>query len=164
MSQSVILEELKKTGIVQLQIQESLYLLLDASKSKKFNPSELSYIPSNTDRMIIIDQASKMESYVAELNPMVYDLLEFSEKELLIELPNVIGISEDLISANGCILFRILNQGFLNSILRKHRTALMLVELETACPLPVFSITESLNTDYSIIHLEANGLIKIIRS
>jgi hypothetical protein len=42
MSQSVILEELKKTGIVQLQIQESLYLLLDASKSKKFNPSELS--------------------------------------------------------------------------------------------------------------------------
>jgi hypothetical protein len=114
--------------------------------------------------MIIIDQASKMESYVAELNPMVYDLLEFSEKELLIELPNVIGISEDLISANGCILFRILNQGFLNSILRKHRTALMLVELETACPLPVFSITESLNTDYSIIHLEANGLIKIIRS
>src|SRR6195952_5884176 len=62
--------------------------------------------------IILLDTENKLESYISDVNPLAYDLIEYAESPLTLVMPGAKNISPALISADGSVGVRICKHQF----------------------------------------------------
>lgn len=133
--------------------------------------------------IILLDTDNKIESYVSEVNPIAFELIEYAETPLTLVLPGAKNISPALISKDGSIGIRIPKHPFCQQLIKRFRKPLVSTSANVSGkPSPqYFSQIESeiINgVDYvvnleqmemevrspsTIIRLEPNGKFEFIR-
>ncbi len=157
-----IINELKSKKIVGISTDDAYYTFIDSKEisfAEKFNLGNY----EDASREILIDNINKIESYISEINPMVYDLVEFSEKPLLLILPNSMLISLNWRNAEGNIGIRAEFNQPLNKILNQYKTALVKIKTKEALEDVKYFDLNYIEEDKTIISLEPNGKIIILQ-
>src|SRR5471030_1025775 len=75
--------------------------------------------------IILLDTENKLESYVSEVNPLAYDLIEYAENPLTLVMPGAKNISQALISGDGSIGIRISKHPFCQQLIQRLRKPLV---------------------------------------
>src|ERR1700742_2503645 len=57
--------------------------------------------------IILLDTENKLESYISDVNPLAYNLIEYAENALTLVMPGAKNISPALISADGSVGVRV---------------------------------------------------------
>lgn len=71
--------------------------------------------------IILLDNDTKLQSYVAEVPDIAYDLIEYSEKPLTIIYSDAKNLAPNVINENGSIGIRIVNHDFCEQLLQRFR-------------------------------------------
>jgi L-threonylcarbamoyladenylate synthase len=71
--------------------------------------------------IILLDTENKLESYISEVNPLAYDLIEYTENPLTLVMPGAKNISPALISSDGSIGIRISKHPFCQQLIHRFR-------------------------------------------
>ncbi len=158
-------ELLKNKNYIGIDVENRFYILFDAKNEtliKKYESYKKAF-------ELVLESSNRLESYVQELNPLAYDIVEFSEKPIILMLPGAKNIAELAMQEHQAINIRVVREGSLQQIIRKYRLPLLLCLLNDEERAEVD--TESIITlqmqdafmDASIIKLEANGRVEIIK-
>src|ERR1700730_15378586 len=75
--------------------------------------------------IILLDTENKLESYISEVNPLAYDLIEYAENPLTLVMPGAKNISPVLISSDGSIGVRISKHPFCQQLIQRLRKPLV---------------------------------------
>ncbi len=75
--------------------------------------------------IILLDTENKLESYIAEVNPLAYELIEYTENPLTLVMPGAKNISPALIAADGSVGIRIVNHPFCQQLIQRLRKPLV---------------------------------------
>lgn len=160
-----ISEGLTKHRFIGIDVENRFYILIDAKDElliKKYEAYKKSF-------ELVLDSSNRLESYVHELNPLVYDIVEFSEKPIVLMLPGAKNISELAMQEHQTINIRVVREGELQQIIRKYRLPLLLCllndeERSTVEESSIITLQmQDAFMDASIIKLEANGKVEIIK-
>lgn len=157
-----IINELRTNKIAGISTDDAYYVLIDSKDDSLASQYQIGKY-EDTSREILIDNINKIESYISEINPMVYDLVEFSEKPMLLILPNSMLISSNWRNVEGNIGIRAENNQPLNRILNQHRTALVKIKTEEALEDVKYFNLNYIEEEKTIISLEPNGKIIILQ-
>ena len=71
--------------------------------------------------IILLDNDTKLQSYVAEVPDIAYDLIEYSEKPLTIIYSGAKNLAPNVINEDGSIGIRIVNHDFCEQLLQRFR-------------------------------------------
>ncbi|MDB5123344.1 MAG: tsaC 2 [Mucilaginibacter sp.] len=71
--------------------------------------------------IILLDTENKLESYISDVNPLAYDLIEYAENPLTLVMPGAKNISPALISSDGSIGIRISKHPFCQQLIQRFR-------------------------------------------
>jgi L-threonylcarbamoyladenylate synthase len=75
--------------------------------------------------IILLDTVNKLESYVSNVNPIAFDLIEYAENPLTLVLPGAKNISPALISEDGSVGIRIVKHPFCEQLIQRLRKPLV---------------------------------------
>jgi L-threonylcarbamoyladenylate synthase len=75
--------------------------------------------------IILLDTENKLESYVSEVNPLAYDLIEYAENPLTLVMPGAKNISAALIAPDGSIAIRVTSNQFCQQLIQRLRKPLV---------------------------------------
>jgi L-threonylcarbamoyladenylate synthase len=75
--------------------------------------------------IILLDTENKLESYISEVNPLAYDLIEYAENPLTLVMPGAKNISPALISSDGSVGVRISKHPFCQQLIQRLRKPLV---------------------------------------
>jgi L-threonylcarbamoyladenylate synthase len=75
--------------------------------------------------IILLDTANKLESYVSNVNPLAFDLIEYAENPLTLVMPGAKNVSPALISNDGSIGIRIVKHPFCEQLIQRMRKPLV---------------------------------------
>ena|ERR1700744_415998 len=75
--------------------------------------------------IILLDTANKLESYIQEVNPLAYDLIEYAENPLTLVMPGAKNISPALIAGDGSVGIRVSNYPFCQQLIQRLRKPLV---------------------------------------
>lgn len=75
--------------------------------------------------IILLDTENKLESYVSEVNPLAYDLIEYAENPLTLIMPGAKNISPALIAVDGSIAIRVTSSQFCQQLIQRLRKPLV---------------------------------------
>jgi L-threonylcarbamoyladenylate synthase len=75
--------------------------------------------------IILLDTENKLESYVSEVNPLAYDLIEYAENPLTLVMPGAKNISPALISGDGSVGIRVSKNPFCQQLIQRMRKPLV---------------------------------------
>lgn len=157
-----IINELRSKKVAGIQSEDSFYILIDAKDEVLANKYQFGKY-EDASREILIDNINKIEMYISEINAMVYDLVEFSEKPMLLILPNSMSISGVWRNLEGNIGIRAENNQPLNKILNQYKSALVKIKTEEALEDVKYFNINYIEEEKTIISLEPNGKIIILQ-
>ena len=75
--------------------------------------------------IILVDTENKLESYISEVNPLAYDLIEYAENPLTLIMPGAKNISPALIAADGSVGIRVTSHDFCKQVIQRLRKPLV---------------------------------------
>src|ERR1700712_4369992 len=75
--------------------------------------------------IILVDTENKLESYISEVNPLAYDLIEYAESPLTLIMPGAKNISPALIAADGSVGIRVSKHPFCQQLIQRLRRPLV---------------------------------------
>lgn len=75
--------------------------------------------------IILLDTENKLESYVSDVNPLAYDLIEYAENPLTLVMPGAKNVSPALIAADGSIAIRVTSNQFCQQLIQRLRKPLV---------------------------------------
>jgi L-threonylcarbamoyladenylate synthase len=75
--------------------------------------------------IILLDTENKLESYISDLNPLAYDLIEYAENPLTLVMPGAKNISPALIGSDGSVGIRISKHPFCQQLIQRLRKPLV---------------------------------------
>jgi len=75
--------------------------------------------------IILLDNDNKLQSYVAEVPDVAYDLIEFAENPLTLVMPGAKNISPALINKDGSIAIRVVKNDFCEQLIQRMRKPLV---------------------------------------
>jgi L-threonylcarbamoyladenylate synthase len=75
--------------------------------------------------IILLDTVNKLESYVSNVNPLAFDLIEYAENPLTLVMPGAKNISPALISNDGSIGIRVVKNAFCEQLIQRMRKPLV---------------------------------------
>src|ERR1700761_7950924 len=75
--------------------------------------------------IILLDTANKLESYITDVNPLAYDLIEYAENPLTLVMPGAKNISPALIAPDGSVGIRISKHTFCQQLIQRLRKPLV---------------------------------------
>lgn len=75
--------------------------------------------------IILLDTENKLESYISEVNPLAYDLIEYAENPLTLVMPGAKNISPALIAGDGSIGIRVVKHQFCEQLIQRLRKPLV---------------------------------------
>jgi L-threonylcarbamoyladenylate synthase len=133
--------------------------------------------------IILIDNASRLQSYVREVPEMAWDLIELSEKPLTIIYDDAKNLAKNVIADDGSVGIRITKDEFCKKLIEKFRKPLVSTSANISGIEPPASFSDIDDTiirgvDYivnlrqkerittapsTIIKLGSGGLFKLIR-
>ncbi|SEB12903.1 L-threonylcarbamoyladenylate synthase [Pedobacter hartonius] len=76
---------------------------------------------SDKSFIILLDNDSKLQSYVDEIPEVAYDLIEYAENPLTIIFSGAKNLAKNVISADGSIGVRIVKHDFVQQLLQRFR-------------------------------------------
>lgn len=133
--------------------------------------------------LVLMDSNAKLQGYVSEVPDLAWDLIELSEKPLTIIYPKAKNLAENLVAEDGSVGIRITRETFSKRLCEQFRKPIVSTSANVSgenSPKNFDEISEKIKNavDYvvplrqdenstskasSIIKLEINGEIKIIR-
>jgi len=75
--------------------------------------------------IILLDTENKLESYISDVNPLAYDLIEYAEHPLTLVMPGAKNISPALLAADGSVGIRISKHPFCQQLIQRLRRPLV---------------------------------------
>jgi len=75
--------------------------------------------------IILLDTENKLESYINDVNPLAYDLIEYAENPLTLVMPGAKNISKAIISSDGSIGIRLVKHPFCQQLIQRMRKPLV---------------------------------------
>ncbi|WPU95859.1 L-threonylcarbamoyladenylate synthase [Mucilaginibacter sabulilitoris] len=75
--------------------------------------------------IILLDTENKLESYVSDVNPLAYDLIEYAENPLTLVMPGAKNVSPALIAVDGSIAIRVTGNQFCQQLIQRLRKPLV---------------------------------------
>ncbi len=75
--------------------------------------------------IILLDTENKLESYVQEVNPLAYDLIEYAENPLTLVMPGAKNLSPAVIAPDGSAAIRVCNHDFCKQLIQRLRKPLV---------------------------------------
>lgn len=160
------LDILKKNKHLGLNIGVDTFVLIDANDEtllKLFSKYKQTF-------ELVLDSTNRMESYVAELNPLAYDIIEFSEKPIILITSGAKNISAMGMFEDNKIKIRNIRSGKIQELIKRYRMPLILFQIDDE-DLHLIAEDSSINTEMQdafeeagIIKLEANGRVKVIKN
>jgi L-threonylcarbamoyladenylate synthase len=75
--------------------------------------------------IILLDTENKLESYVQDVNPLAYDLIEYAENPLTLVMPGAKNLSPAVIAADGSVAIRVSSHEFCKQIIQRLRKPLV---------------------------------------
>src|SRR3978361_1050822 len=75
--------------------------------------------------IILLDTENKLESYISDVNPLAYDLIEYAENPLTLVMPGAKNSSPALIGSDGSIGIRIAKHPFCQQLIQRLRRPLV---------------------------------------
>lgn len=75
--------------------------------------------------IILLDTENKLESYVSDVNPLAYELIEYAENPLTLVMPGAKNVSPALIAADGSIAIRVTGNQFCQQLIQRLRKPLV---------------------------------------
>src|ERR1700749_3339525 len=69
--------------------------------------------------IILLDTVNKLESYVSNVNPLAFDLIEYAENPLTLVMPGAKNISPALISNDGSVGVRVAKHEFCKQLIQR---------------------------------------------
>jgi L-threonylcarbamoyladenylate synthase len=160
------LESLKVNHYIGLEVEDRYYILLEANNEEivtKFKDYQHSF-------ELILDSSNRLESYVAELNPLAYDIIDFSEKPIVLISIGGKNLAPSAIMPDTSIQIRVVREGDIQQFIRKFRMPILLCAISDEDS----SMLEEANTyscamqdaflESSLIRLDPNGRVEILRS
>src|SRR3978361_93998 len=75
--------------------------------------------------IILLDTENKLESYISEVNPLAYDLIEYAENPLTLVMPGAKNISPALTGGDGTIDIRVNSNQFCQQLIQRLRKPLV---------------------------------------
>jgi L-threonylcarbamoyladenylate synthase len=76
---------------------------------------------SDKSFIILLDNDSKLQSYVNEVPEVAYDLIEYAEHPLTIIFSGAKNIAKNVISADGSVGIRVIKHDFVQQLLQRFR-------------------------------------------
>lgn len=133
--------------------------------------------------LVLVDSAVKVDFYVSDIPETAWDLIELSDKPLTIIYSNARNLASNLLSEDGSIGIRVTKEHFSKRLCERFRKAIVSTSANiSGSPSPAFfdEISDEIRdgVDYivnygrddktrkspsSIIKLNTNGLVKIVR-
>jgi L-threonylcarbamoyladenylate synthase len=116
------LEVLKSGGIILYPTDTVWGLGCDATNAEAV--AKIYALKNRADSkslIILIDNDSKLQSYVSEIPDVAYDLIEFTEKPLTIIYDGAKNLAKNLIGADGSIGIRIPKHDFCQQLIQRFR-------------------------------------------
>lgn len=159
-------EILKSKSFVVFDTNEKSYVLIDANSAdtlEKFKAYNKSF-------ELVLDTSNRIESYVKELNPLAYDIIDYSEKPIVLVCSGAKNVSEKAMLPNESIQLRVVREGSLQQLIRKYRLPLVLSPIsdEDRSEIPADNVImiehQDAFEDSGLIRLEANGRVEVIRN
>jgi L-threonylcarbamoyladenylate synthase len=71
--------------------------------------------------IVLLDSDSKLQSYIAEVPDVAYDLIEYAENPLTLVMPGAKNLAANLINEDGTIGIRVTNHEFCKQLLQRFR-------------------------------------------
>jgi L-threonylcarbamoyladenylate synthase len=75
--------------------------------------------------IILLDTENKLESYISDVNPLAYDLIEYAEVPLTLVMPGAKNISPLLISSDSSVGIRVSKHPFCQQLIQRLRRPLV---------------------------------------
>src|ERR1700754_3241231 len=75
--------------------------------------------------IILLDTENKLESYISDVNPLAYDLIEYAENPLTLVMPGAKNISPALIAADGSVGVRVCKHDFCQQLIQRMKKLLV---------------------------------------
>ncbi|MFC0516244.1 L-threonylcarbamoyladenylate synthase [Mucilaginibacter angelicae] len=75
--------------------------------------------------IILLDTENKLESYISEVNPLAFELIEYAENPLTLVMPGAKNISPALIAADGSVGIRVSKYPFCQQLIQRMRKPLV---------------------------------------
>jgi L-threonylcarbamoyladenylate synthase len=134
--------------------------------------------------LVLVDEASRIESYIETMPEIAWDLIELTDKPLTIVYPNAINLANNLIAQDKTIGIRVSNEIFTKKLIQRFNKPIVSTsanisgkkspsnfsEIEQIIKDRVDYVVDYRQKDKtkfkpsSIIQLGARGEVKIIRS
>lgn len=160
-----VLELLKKNHQIGIDVENRFYVLVEANHQETLQL----YSEFRNDFELLIEATHRLESYVKEINPLAYDIIEFSEKPITLVIPDAKNIAKEAMKNDGSISIRVVRDGSLQQVLRKFRMPLVLLQQNDTTrnrfnESEIITLTmEDAFMEAGIIKLEANGKVEVIK-
>ena len=102
------LKVIQEGGIILYPTDTIWGIGCDASNTEAVNKIyKLKQRDESKSMIILLDTENKLESYISEVNPLAYDLIEYAENPLTLVMPGAKNISTALIAGDGSIGIRV---------------------------------------------------------
>lgn len=75
--------------------------------------------------IILLDTENKLESYISEVNPLAYELIEYAENPLTLVMPGAKNVSPALIGSDGSVGIRVSKHPFCQQLIQRLRKPLV---------------------------------------
>lgn len=159
------IEILNTFSEIGIEVENKFYVVVDANASKNIEK----YISLKEKFILILDSSSKIDSYLNDANPLAFDIIDLSEKPIVLVSSGAKNISNIAMQMDSTINIRIIREGTLQQIIRKYRKPLLLIELNDEFRSNYLSencITLQMEDAFlnaGIIRLEANGRVEVLK-
>lgn len=154
------INELKSNNGIILSYADADFMLCDVNNDT---------LIGNTDALfkaILVRQDIYIEDYCGGVIPIVYDLIEFSNKALFLELPKLKNASEHLITNEKFSMYHVPKDRFLLQLCNKYKKGIAILELKKEVVNSFYRVNLSMHEhpfkSRSIICLKENGEVKVI--
>ncbi len=102
------------------------------------------------DLVLLIDSTARLQSYTDDMPEIVWDLLEVSEKPMIVVLDNITNLANTICSNNQSIGFRISSWPFTNYLCERFRKPILCLHNNDPKNSTITLVNE--NTDFVVKH------------
>lgn len=116
------LEVLKNGGVILYPTDTIWGLGCDATNVEAVEKMlKIKNRPAEKSLIVLLDVDSKLQSYIAEVPEVAYDLIEYAENPLTIVFPGAKNLASNVINADGSVGIRIVKHDFCTSVIQRFR-------------------------------------------
>ncbi|MDQ0967388.1 L-threonylcarbamoyladenylate synthase [Flavobacterium sp. W4I14] len=115
-------EVLKSGGVILYPTDTIWGLGCDASNADAVDKLlKIKNRPAEKSLIVLLDADSKLQSYVAEIPDVAYDLIEYAENPLTIIFSGAKNLAQNVINADGSVGIRIVKHDFCTPLIQRFR-------------------------------------------